>query len=393
MNTLFLHKGSKPDYKLKTLKRIIIATDSFKGSLSSAEAGNAIEAGILDAVPEADVKVVPVADGGEGTAEALCRALSGTMHSVNAQNPLGRPVNASYCIAGDLAVMEMSQASGLTLLRPEERNPMQTSTYGTGQMILDALRKGCRRFLIGIGGSATNDGGTGMLEALGFRFIDNEGCEVHGCGASLHKIASADCSGAIPELAQCHFSIACDVDTPFCGPDGASRMFAPQKGADAEMAEELERGMESFAEVIERFNGVRLYSMPGSGAAGGLGGAFTAFLGAELESGAETVLDTLNFSGLISGCSLVVTGEGRMDRQTVHGKTPAGVLKCASAQGIPVIAFCGKIEDRDILANAGFSGIYEIDARGLPLQEAMKPDIAAENLRRTAYIVFQKSHA
>ena len=369
--------------------KIVIATDSFKGSLSSYDAGRAIADGLRKALKNPLIKIVPVADGGEGTTEALCSALSGKITHVNVSDPLGRPINAAYCIAGGSAIMEMSQADGLPLLLPEERDPLLASTFGTGEMIIDAIRRGCREFMIGIGGSATNDGGTGMLEALGYRFIDKDGNSLRGCGASLEMISSIDETGVVPELSQCHFTIACDVDTPFCGPEGAAAVFAPQKGADAEMVVRLERGMESFAKTVRTHCGIRLDDIPGSGAAGGLGGAFLAFLGAELKPGTDMVLEAIGFDDIIKGCDLVMTGEGKMDSQTLLGKTPAGVLRSASRQGIPVVAFCGKLEDIEALEAAGFAGCYETDANGLPLQEAMRPDIAARNLTETVFRVAQ----
>lgn len=364
--------------------KIVIAADSFKGSLTSEEAGNAIAEGIHKSCPDADITVIPVADGGEGTTEALCRAMSGTMRTITASDPLGRPMEASYCIAGNTAIMEMSRTGGLPLLRPQERNPLLTSTCGTGEMILDALHEGCRHYIIGIGGSATNDAGTGMLSSLGYRFLDNAGNAVACSGGALGRIADIDSSGVPDELGQCRFSIACDVDTPFCGPDGAARVFAPQKGADAAMVEELEHGMESFARTTERHTGIRLDDIPGSGAAGGLGGAFLAFLNAELRPGAETVLKALDFSRKIADADLVITGEGKMDSQTLKGKTPYGVLKCASSQDIPAIAFCGRLEDRNLLEDAGFAELHEIDAHGARAETAMQRDTAYVNLRDTA---------
>lgn len=374
---------------MKRGNRIVIATDSFKGSMSSAEAGKAIADGILDVMPDAETEIVPVGDGGEGTAEALCAAMSGKMIRTDVSGPLGRPVSAAYCITGDgAAVMEMSQASGLTLIGREERNPMLTSTCGTGMMVMDAGRRGCRTFLIGVGGSATNDAGMGMLTALGYRFMDRNGNQLPGCGASLERVADVDDSGVPDWLKDCKFHVACDVDTPFCGPEGASFVFAGQKGADPEMTSRLDRGMESFADMVESRFGIRLHDMSGSGAAGGLGGAFKAFLGADLKPGIELVLDTLHFDSLIRGCSLVITGEGRMDSQTVKGKAPYGVMKRAAAQRIPAIAFCGQLKAGSVLVNAGFSRIYEVDAHGMPPEEAMTAENACRNLRDTVRRAF-----
>ena len=352
------------------------------------EAGNAIACGVRKALPESEAIVVPVADGGEGTTEALCGALSGEILRVKVRGPLGESVVTEYAIAeGGTAIIEMSQASGLPLISKEERNPLLTSTFGTGEMILDAIRRGCRKFLVGIGGSATNDGGTGMLSALGFRFLDKEGRPLEGCGASLGKIAEIDCSGVAEELADCRFTVACDVDTPFCGPKGATRVFSPQKGADPEAVEELENGMRNFADLVERSKGISLHSMPGSGAAGGLGGAFSAFLGAELKPGVDMVLDAVDFSKKIEGASLVITGEGKTDSQTLKGKTPAGVLAYASRIDIPVVVLCGKVEDAALLEESDFAAVFPIVPGPCSLEEAMKEDKARENLRRTAFNV------
>ncbi len=370
------------------MEKIVIATDSFKGSLTSQQAGNAIAEGIRMASPNTITKVVPVADGGEGTVGTL----SSSLFHINVHDPLGRQTDAEYGITKDnTAIIEIAQASGLPLLKPYERNPLITNTYGTGELILDAIIRGCRKFLIGLGGSATNDAGTGALSALGYRFIDKNGHQLRPCGGNLKEIAKIDSSGVIPELHQCQFTIACDVDTPFCGPNGAACVFAPQKGANSDMVQQLDAGMKSFADVVERYCGIQLHDMLGSGAAGGVGGGLKAFLGANLRPGIEMVLDALNFSRIITGCQLVITGEGKMDSQTLKGKTPSGVLKYAAAQHIPVIAFCGRLEDRDALSDAGFAGIYEVNAHGLPQEKAMLPDTAARNLRDTVYRTFSSS--
>ena len=366
------------------MKTLLLAFDSFKGSLTSREVADAFEEGVRSVLPDCMVKKVCLADGGEGTAEALVSTLGGEWMEVEVADPLMRPIRARYGVVDDgrTAIIEMASASGLTLLKEEERTPLKTSTYGTGQLIADALKRGCRKLLIGIGGSATNDAGTGMLSALGFRFLDAEGKSLDGCGESLGRIVSIDSSHILPALKSVEICVACDVTNPFCGPQGAAHIFAPQKGADKQMVERLDRGMHHFAEVIRQYNKVDVASLPGAGAAGGLGGAFSAFLGASLCRGVELVLDALHFDELLKGCDLVVTGEGRIDRQTLMGKAPVGVLKAATCQGIPVIAIGGSVEQSPELSQSGFSSILSINAEGLPLHLAMRPDVARENVRR-----------
>ena len=360
------------------MNTILLAFDSFKGSLTSRE------------VADAFVKKVCLADGGEGTAEALVGTLGGKWIEVEVSDPLMRPIRACYGVVDDghTAIIEMASASGLTLLAEEERNPLKTSTYGTGHLIADALKRGCRKLLIGIGGSATNDAGTGMLSALGFRLFDAEGISLAGCGESLERIATIDSSHILPELKAVDIRVACDVTNPFCGPQGAAYIFASQKGADRQMVEQLDRGMHHFAEVIREYNKVDVTNISGAGAAGGLGGAFSALLGARLCRGVELVLDALHFEELLTGCDLVVTGEGRIDRQTLMGKAPMGVLKAATHQDIPVIAIGGSIEQSPELEQSGFSSILSINEEGLPLHLAMRPDVARENVRQTGRKLF-----
>jgi glycerate kinase len=366
--------------------KIVVASDSFKGSLSSLEVADAAAKAINECMPGCRVEKVEVADGGEGTMEALHRTLGGVKVAVEVCDPLGRAITASYVKLADgvTAVLEMAVASGLPLLAPQERNPMKTSTYGTGQLIADALRKGCRKFLIGIGGSATNDAGMGMLEALGVRFLDVEGNLLHGSGESLEKVADIDLSGVCAGLAESEFIIACDVDAPLYGPKGAACVFAPQKGADAEMVAMLNDGLEHFSSVIRRVTGKDVSDIPGAGAAGGLGGGFVAFLHARLERGIEMVLDAISFDERIRGASLIITGEGRVDFQTLTGKTPYGILKRARRQGIPVVAIGGSVALGEKEASeAGFAGVYAVTPSDMPLEEAMKPETAVRNIYDT----------
>lgn len=367
------------------MKKIVIAMDSFKGSLSSAEAASFIERGIHEFHPEICVLKVPVADGGEGTVHALIGATGGVVCRVTVSDPLNRPVFADYGVLGngETAVIEMASASGLTLLDKTEQNPMVTSSYGTGELILSALNRGCRNFLIGIGGSATNDAGTGMLEALGYRFLDKNGKIVSGCGGHLSIIQEIDDSDVHPALSESHFKVACDVDNPFYGLNGAAYVFAKQKGATHEMINELDFGLKCFADLIKRRKGIDLMRIAGSGAAGGMGGAFYSFLNAELISGIDMILDAIDFKKQIAGADLIFTGEGRMDFQTLSGKTPLGVLKRAKLQNIPVVALCGAIYDYEKLNKAGFKAILSIQTEAVSLEKAMIKEYAGNNLKNT----------
>lgn len=333
--------------------KITLAFDSFKGSLTSQEVAEAFAAGLHACVPDCEIQKVAIADGGEGTTEALVEALNGMYAEVEVHNPIGNVITAQYGIIdnGATAIIEMAQASGLTLLAPNERNPLVTSTYGTGEMILHALNRGCRNFLIGIGGSATNDGGMGMLSALGYRFLDKQGNQLIGNGASLMEIASIDDTRLHPAIREARFTVACDVTNPLYGKNGAAYIFAPQKGADAIMVQLLDNGLRNYAQAIEQYNGCNIANLPGAGAAGGLGGGFKALLNARLVPGIKMILDAIKFDQIIAGSSLVVTGEGCIDNQTLMGKTPGGVLQAASQQGIPVAAIGGKVLLCDELKN------------------------------------------
>ena len=370
------------------MKKIVVASDSFKGSLTSLQVAQNVERAVCEVYPSCKVVKVNVADGGEGTMDALQQTLGGRKVTIPVLDPLGRPVQASYVILEDgvTAVLEMSAASGLPLLTPEERNPSKTSTLGTGELICDALDKGCRKFLVGIGGSATNDAGMGMLQALGVRFYGAAGAELQGRGESLEKVANIDMEGLCNGLKESEFIVACDVEAPLYGPTGAAYVFAPQKGADQAMVERLDKGLKHFSEVA--FNSLHTTEdyakSPGAGAAGGLGFGFIAFLSARLERGIEMVLDAIGFDQLIKGASLVITGEGRVDPQTLTGKTPFGVLKRAKKQGIPVVAIGGSVTlDPKEALEAGFDGVYAVTPAGMPLDTAMQPSVAAENICNT----------
>lgn len=361
------------------MRKVVVASDSFKGCLSSAQVADAVEKGIHEVYPDCDVVKLAVADGGEGTIEALATTLGGCIVKVQVQDPLGRPITSEYAIVdGTTAVIEMSRASGLTLLKEEERNPMLTSTYGTGQMVADALSKGCRRFIMGIGGSATNDAGTGMLEALGYRFMDAEGNVLKGRGESLGKIRHIDSSNAVEGLKDSIFIVACDVDSPFCGPKGAAYVYGPQKGATPEMVKELDEGMQAFSRLVYKETGTDIMNIKGAGAAGGLGGALNAFLDADLKKGADMVLDAIGFDQMIENADLVITGEGKIDSQTLNGKLPSAVARRASARNIPVMAICGRT---DVESLPCFAHICPVTPQEMPVEQAMQPDIAMENIR------------
>lgn len=370
-----------------TMKRnkIIIASDSFKGSLTSIQVGEAAAKAVKAIMPKAKCETIPVADGGEGTVEAIVAGLKGQFIETEVTGPLGMPVKAVYGICGETAVIEMAEASGLTLVPEHKRNPWITTTYGTGELIHDALSHGCRNFLIGIGGSATNDAGIGMLQALGFRFLDNEGKEVGAGGGETGRIVAIETTHILPELKECSFTVACDVTNPLTGPNGASHIYSPQKGADKTMADQLDACLTSFANVVTTTYGEDLSSYPGAGAAGGLGFAFLAFLNATLKPGIDMVLDAVGFDAKLKDALLVITGEGRLDHQTCMGKTPYGVLKHAQRESVPVITIGGSVIPDAVptLMDAGFKAVFPIVSGPITLSEALKPETASQNITRT----------
>lgn len=370
--------------------KIIIAIDSFKGSLTSIEAGETVRESILKQCPDAQVETIPIADGGEGMLDVMMDATRATLHTVTVHNPLMKPIKATYAIASDgtTAFIEMATASGLPLISQEERNPMKTTTYGTGELIKDALERGCTRLIIGIGGSATNDAGMGMLQALGFRFLDKDGNTLGQGGETLGKTVHISKQKINTLLKNAHFIVACDVQNPFYGPEGAAHIYARQKGADDAMIAALDEGLRHFAEVIRRETGKDIAGVPGSGAAGGMGGGMMAFLNAELKSGANLLLEVCRFEERIADANLIITGEGRIDRQSLMGKIPGKILQAGLAHGIPVIAIAGCVEDEALLKEAGFAGIYATKPDSMPLEEAMKPGLAKRNIVKTVSRIF-----
>jgi glycerate kinase len=354
--------------------RIVIAPDSFKESASAPAVAAALARGVRRAVPDAEIDLVPMADGGEGTVEALVAATGGRSVEVTVTAPLGEPVRATYGLLGDgqTAVIEMAAASGLPLVPQDRRNPLIATTFGTGELVRHALDQGARRIILGIGGSATNDSGAGMAQALGVSLRDAAGRELERGGAALARLASVDMGGRDLRLKECEILVACDVTNPLCGPRGASRVYGPQKGATPAMVEELDAALRHCAGVLREQLGVDVLDLPGAGAAGGLGAGLVAFAGGQLRRGVEIVAEACGLAERVRGADLVLTGEGRLDQQSVHGKTPVGVAAVAAAQGVPVIAIAGSLgEGYEACHAAGIAAAFSICRGPMTLTEAM----------------------
>lgn len=372
--------------------RVVVAIDSLKGSLSSLEAGDAIREGVQKVYPEADVKVLPLADGGEGTVEALTAGMGGRLESISVTGPLGDPVACTYGLieSEKKAIIEMSGAAGITLIPDEKRNPLYTTTYGVGEVIRDALNKGCRKFMIGIGGSATNDGGIGMLQALGYEFLDAEGRQVPFGAIGLKNLHSISEANALPELQECEFRVACDVSNMLCGPEGCSNVFGPQKGATPEMIRDMDQWLMNYASLTAEIRPLSDAKKSGTGAAGGLGFAFLSFLNAVLEPGIDIVLKEIDLESYMPEADVVITGEGRLDSQTVMGKAPIGVAGVAAKYQKPVIAFAGMVtEDAGICNEHGINAFFPILRRVVTLQEAMDTTISRKNMVDTVEQAFR----
>jgi glycerate kinase len=354
--------------------RIIVAPDSYKGSVSAVAVAQAMERGILRVFPEAEVCKVPIADGGEGTVEALVAATGGKIFQAPVSDPLGQPISAHWGVLGDgrTAVIEMAAASGLPLVHRSRRDPRITCTHGTGQLIRAALDAGLRRIIIGIGGSATNDGGVGMARALGARFMDAEGSPLAEGGAALASLHHIDLSGLDPRLLETEITVACDVDNPLCGARGASAVFGPQKGASLDAVSELDAALGHFAALASTVTGRQVATLPGAGAAGGLGAGLMFFTQARLKPGVEIVLDAVGFAGLVEGASFVLTGEGRTDFQTAFGKAPVGVAKLAKQYAVPVFCLSGGLGEGadDVLAH-GIDAVMSTCDRPMSLEECI----------------------
>ncbi|MBI3980322.1 MAG: glycerate kinase [Chloroflexi bacterium] len=358
---------------MSTPLHVVLAPQSFKGTLTALEVARAMAEGVRRVVPDARLDLVPMADGGEGTVQALVDATGGRLVHTRVLGPLGEPVDAVWGILGDgkTAVVEMAAASGLPLVPPERRNPRLTTTFGTGQLIRAALDAGCRSFIVGIGGSATNDGGTGVARALGVRFLDARGDELPFGGAALARLDRIDTADLDPRVRASTFRVASDVTNPLCGPTGASAVYGPQKGATPAMVAELDAALDHYAAVVARDLGIQVRDLPGAGAAGGLGAGLVAFLGARLQRGVQLVVGAVGIEARVRGADLVFTGEGQIDGQTVFGKTPVGVAEVARRSGVPVVAIVGGIGEgyRAVFAH-GIDAVLSITSRPMTLAEA-----------------------
>lgn len=372
--------------------KVVVAIDSLKGSLSSMEAGLAIKEGVLAAQPDAEVIVKPLADGGEGTTDALIEGMNGERIDLTVTGPMHTPVDAYYGYLKDTntAVMEMASAAGITLVPDSEKNPLLATSYGVGEMINDAIQRGCRNFIIGIGGSVTNDGGIGMLKALGVRFLDENGEDAGEGGQALAKVARIDVSGMNPLLKECHIQVACDVNNPLCGENGSTYVYGPQKGVTEDMKKTLDEAMAHFARVTSETLENDYMNTPGAGAAGGLGYAFLAYTGAALTPGIELILDAVGLEEELSGADVVVTGEGHLDFQTAMGKAPVGVAKLAKKYNAKVIAFAGSVTKEATACNKeGIDAFFPILRGVCTLADAMDPVNARNNMIATVEQVFR----
>ena len=371
--------------------KTVIAMDSFKGSISSLEAGNAVSAGIRRVFSDADIIIKPVADGGEGTTEALVSGLNGRLCEAEVSDPLGRKIAAKYgVLPNNTVVIEMASASGLTLLTENECDPTLTTTFGTGELILSAIRNGYRNFIIGIGGSATNDGGIGCLQALGFGMLDDNGRQVGFGAEGLSQLVEINDTNVIPELKDCSFKVACDVTNPLCGENGCSAVFAPQKGAKSEMIPIMDRYLRNFADLTKMYNATASPDTPGTGAAGGLGFALMYYLNAEFESGVDLIINETKLVDAIKEADVVITGEGCLDSQTAMGKAPIGIARIAKKYNKPVIAFGGAVKSGAELCNQnGIDAYFPILRTVSTLEQAMDKSNAYHNLADTAEQVFR----
>lgn len=370
--------------------KVVVAVDSLKGSLSSLEAGNAISEGIRKVYPEAHVEVRPLADGGEGTVEALALGMNGKLETVTVTGPLGKPVDAVYGVLDTTAIIEMSAAAGITLVEEQERNPLKTTTYGVGEIIKDAIKKGCRHFIVGIGGSATNDGGIGMLQALGYGILDKKGKQVPFGAQGLSEIDKITDEYVIPELKECTFRVACDVTNTLCGEQGASAIFGPQKGATPTMIMQMDKWLAYYAALSKEKYPHANMNQAGTGAAGGLGFAFLTYTNAVLESGIKIVLEETKLEEYVKAADIVITGEGRLDGQTAMGKAPIGVAEIAKKYNKRVYALSGCVtEDAGLCNEHGIDAFFPILRSVVPLAEAMDKDNARENMVATTEQVFR----
>lgn len=375
--------------------KVVVAIDSFKGCMSSLEAGNCIREAVEDTGYVSDIKVFPLADGGEGTVEALMSCMHGKEIEVDVTGPLGEKVSSYYGVLEEekLAVMEMANVAGITMVADRSKNPMNTTTYGVGEMILDAANRGCREFIIGIGGSATNDGGLGMLTALGVEFYNKEGKKAGIFGRDVMRVDRVDTSHLAEVLKECHFTIMCDVTNPLCGEMGSSAIYGPQKGATAKTIAQMDEGLKQYAEVIRRDTGKDFADAEGAGAAGGLGFAFLTFLNTTMSAGISYILDKLGLDEEMKDADIVITGEGKLDAQTAMGKAPAGVAAMAKKHGALVLGFTGATsEDAEACNKAGMDAYFSICRGPMSMEEAMDKETARQNIHMTVKQVFNLIH-
>ena len=372
------------------MRKIVLAFDSFKGSVSAEEITSSLTQTITLEWPGCEVCAFPIADGGEGTVQAIERVLPVTRYNCCVHGPLQEMRSASYVVTSEgVAVIEMAAANGLPLVPGELRNPLETTTLGTGELIADALNRGCRKFVIGLGGSATNDAGIGVMHALGVRFLDDKGEVLEPKGRNLGKICKIDRTHIRRELTECEFVLACDVTNPFYGPQGAAYVFAPQKGANAEQVILLDQGLRSYADCLAQEIGLNIASIPGAGAAGGMGGGLMALLNGRLESGIDIILDLTNIDEALSTADIVLTGEGKIDAQTGMGKALNGVLQRAKRAAVPVVGIAGSVEEVTRLNKLGFTSLFSIQSAPVSLEHAMQKDYALRHINETVIQVLR----
>jgi len=362
---------------------VLLAMNSYKGSMTSKQLNEILQEEILRNNPNLSVTSIPVADGGEGTLEAIMSTQKGTLISTDSTSPVGAKITTQYWLSDNhVAFIEMAKSCGLPLVPMNMRDPMETSTFGLGEVILDAYRNGIRNFVVTLGGSATNDGGSGFLEALGYRFFDQKNQLLKGKGSSLSQIARIDNFSLKINVTECHFEVACDVDNPLYGPSGAAFIYGPQKGATPEMVLDLDRGLRDFAQVVSAFIGRDDSMISGSGAAGGVGFALRAFLNATMKRGVDILFDAIHFANLLAEADIVITGEGRMDEQTLFGKAPGEIARKAKEQNIPCYGICGSVVEKDLpILEKVFTKIISIHDKSLPIEEAMKSSVTAKHLK------------
>ncbi|OMH29445.1 glycerate kinase [Motiliproteus sp. MSK22-1] len=365
--------------------KILIAPDSFKESLAAEQVAFAIESGFREVFPNASYVCLPVADGGEGTTDSLVSATKGILHHESVTGPMGEAVKAQWGTLGrgQTAVIEMAAASGLERVAKEDRNPLLATSYGTGELIMAAMNQGIRHIIVGLGGSATNDAGAGMMQALGLKLSDAAGEELPPGGGALSRLAAIDTSALDPRLSQVKFEVACDVDNPLIGPQGASAVFGPQKGADSQMVSQLDANLAHFSDLIRQTTDLNVSQIPGAGAAGGLGAGFLAFTNAELKSGIDIVLDAVDIDSQLADTDLVITGEGRIDSQSIRGKTPVGVAKRAKLYKCPVIALAGSVEGNSgSIYEQGIDAVFSVVPGVMAIDDALQK--AEVNIRERA---------